>query len=217
MNYNGNIYAELLLYSFVVGVALGMLYDLFMILRDLMFGNSTVNLSDNVQNNFSNNASNASSSNTDKTLIPLTQADNSCIKLALKLFSPHRKREIIFDLISDLLFWLIAAVTIVLLLFQLNSGEIRAFTLVVAAFGALLYHFTLGRLIRRVLVFLTVWEIRIIKQILKLILSPIIFLSKRITLFILKNLEKKHDILRRKQYRQELLSDAENGFGILKQ
>lgn len=212
MNNNGNIYAELLLYSFIVGVALGMLYDFFMILRDLIFGNSTVNHSDNARNNASNIASNAS--NTDKALTLLTQADNSYIKLALILFSPHRKREIIFDLVSDLLFWLIAAVTMVLLIFQLNSGEIRAFTLVVAAFGALLHHFTLGRLIRRVLVFLTVWEIKIIKQLLKFIFSPIILLSKRIAFFILKNLEKKRNISRCKQYRKKLLNEAEKGFGI---
>lgn len=49
--------------------------------------------------------------------------------------------------IEDILFWLIAAVTEILLIFHTNGGEIRIYCLFASILGFILYNRTLGRLV----------------------------------------------------------------------
>ena len=49
--------------------------------------------------------------------------------------------------IEDILFWLIAAVTEILFIFHTNGGEIRIYCLLASILGFILYNRTLGRLV----------------------------------------------------------------------
>ena len=60
---------------------------------------------------------------------------------------PLKAADWILVFIEDILFWLIAAITEILLIFHTNGGEIRIYCLIASVVGFFLYHQTLGKLI----------------------------------------------------------------------
>ncbi len=116
----------LLLYSLTVGAFLGVLWDVFRIIRIACYGKRKGGSFAPIR-------------------LPSSEKDVGC---ALKLC--HTQKFLSFSGIavffSDLLFCLTAAVSVIILLFHLNGGEIRGFALFGAAAGFTAYYFTIGRL-----------------------------------------------------------------------
>ncbi|MBE6565321.1 MAG: hypothetical protein E7655_08625 [Ruminococcaceae bacterium] len=66
----------------------------------------------------------------------------------------HGRFEPLLLFFEDLLFWLIASLSVILFLFHANEGKIRWFALVFCALGFALYGLTVGRLVMRISAFL---------------------------------------------------------------
>jgi spore cortex biosynthesis protein YabQ len=63
----------------------------------------------------------------------------------------HFRRIRIIDSIEDVLFWIVQAGVLFLFVYWSSNGEIRMFSIIGAASGAILYHYTLSRPMTRVL------------------------------------------------------------------
>lgn len=85
----------------------------------------------------------------------------------------------------DLLFMLVTSVTFILLCYYTNDGQLRAPAFVGMACGFFVYRFTLGILTRR----LTPCFVRVVRSLVKLILTPIIFPIRWIGRWIMKALQ----------------------------
>ena len=143
MNTSGENVALLLLYSLLVGVFLGVLWDIFRILRIMAYGKALP-----PKNLF----------------IPLPSSEKEVVK-ALSVAHTQKFLSMagILIFISDILFSLSAAISLILLIFHINNGEVRAVALIGAAFGFTAYYFTVGKLT----VFFSERIIRLIKKLLR--------------------------------------------------
>jgi len=118
----------LLLYSFVFGGALGLIYDGFGIVRSLFCSDE---IPKRIQKLYMKS-------------LPL---------LHRPIQAPRKVGKVLHGVIGfllDILFFVIAAWGLLVLHYSLNKGSIRLFTLPVTALGFLLYRVTVGRLIRSV-------------------------------------------------------------------
>lgn len=183
----------LLLYSFAVGALLGVLWDIFRIIRLIVCnGRST-------DNSFP---------------IRLPASEREVTK-ALSFKHRQKVLPIILIFISDLLFCLFAAVSVILLLFHLNGGQIRGFVLFGAALGAVIYYFTVGKLTFAFSDRIIRGAKRLIRFILSVTVIPVFGLLKELTRSALRKLGlriRKRQTLR---YVRTRIKDAEMGFGLL--
>ncbi len=118
---------ELILIFFLPGVFLGLVYDLFRILRI----SRTASLS-------------VCGAFYDK-IRPRKPLFQSLARFSRKKSLKTADRILVF--IEDILFWLIAAVTEILMIFHTNGGEIRIYCLLASVIGFILYHITFGKLV----------------------------------------------------------------------
>ena len=121
----------------------------------------------------------------------------------------------IFIFLSDIIFCLTAAVSVIILLFHLNGGEIRGFALFGAALGFTAYYFTLGKLT----VLFSDYIIRGIKRLILLILSvtviPIIKLLRKPIAFLARKTDIKIRKIKTAAFIKKRTAEAGKGFGII--
>ena len=164
MTTSPNVYTTLLLYSIVSGVFLRIVRDaLDLLILPYTASHRTVPLT------------------------PLPMQNTTTARAAIKKLNPPiRKREKVARLTTDLLFSLICTVTVILLLFGLNFGEMRWFVLPIIAAGYFAYGATVGRPIRALLRAVLTVVLRILKTALHLITAPIVKLLAVIKRVVIK-------------------------------
>ncbi len=138
---------------------------------------------------------------------------------------PLKAADWVLVFIEDILFWLIAAITEILLIFHTNGGEIRIYCLIASVVGFFLYHQTLGKLITffakqiifllRCLIYWTLYAIIYpVKLIANFIFRLAIWLyEKTIHRYIVLKREKKQQAYSEKIKRDTLIS-AGCGFAV---
>jgi len=185
----------LLLYSLAVGAFLGVLWDIFRIIRIICYGKRK-------------------SGSFAPIRLPSSEKD---VSRALKLCHSQKFLSLsgIFIFLSDIIFCLTAAVSVIILLFHLNGGEIRGFALFGAALGFTAYYFTLGKLT----VLFSDYIIRGIKRLILLILSvtviPIIKLLRKPIAFLARKTDIKIRKIKTAAFIKKRTAEAGKGFGII--
>lgn len=183
----------LFLYSLAVGALLGVLWDIFRIIRLIVCKERSAD---------------------DSFPIRLPSNEREVIKA---LSFKHRQKiiPVILIFISDLLFCLFASATVILLLFHLNGGQIRGFVLFGAALGAVTYYFTVGKLTFAFSDRMIRGAKRLIRFILSVTVIPVFVLLNGLVRSALRKLGlriRKRQTLR---YVSTRIKDAERGFGLL--
>ncbi|MDP4151945.1 MAG: spore cortex biosynthesis protein YabQ [Bacillota bacterium] len=79
--------------------------------------------------------------------------------------------------IEDMLFWIICAVAVLLFLFVFTSGEVRMYTFIGTALGAVIYFMSLSILIMSSAKIIIIQIKKIIKFLLHIVAMPIIIVS----------------------------------------
>ncbi len=166
MTTSPNLYTTLLAYSLLSGVFLRVVHDAL----DLLILPNTA-------------------SHVTVPIPPLPIQNTTTARAAIKkLDPPTRKRETVARLTVDLIFSLLCTVTVTLLLFGLNFGEMRWFVLPIIAAGYFAYGATVGRPIKALLRALLTVVMHILKTVLRLISAilkkGIRFLKKPIRLIV---------------------------------
>lgn len=186
--------AVLLLYSIIVGAFLGVLWDFFRIMRIAAYGKR-------------------------KGRLPCPIRLPSEEKEVLRALSfRHTQKPLSFSgvtiFLSDLLFSITAAISVILLLFHLNGGEVRGFALFGAGIGFTVYYLTVGKLT-------VIFSDMIIKGIKKLILLffsvtvvPLFRLLRKLSLLLFGKIYLKLRKAQTKSYLRKQLKDAAVGFHL---
>ena len=184
----------LLMYSLTVGVFLGVLWDIFRIMRIAAYGKRKNGLPCPV-------------------ILPKNEKE---VGRALSFRHTQRVLSLvgISIFLSDVLFSITSAITVILLLFHLNGGEIRGFALIGATIGFTAYYFTVGRLT----VIFSDLIIRGVKRLISLILSitvvPILKLTYKVSHLIFGKIGAKIRKAQTKAYFEKQLKDASVGFDL---
>lgn len=152
--YSGaNIYGQLLLYAFAVGAALGALYDMSGCFRDQLLSmlkrsSKTANnkniTSDTAISDHNTPPDSETSNGVPSGAILLTVKTSGLSKLSEMRVRRPSRIELVLNAVLDLCFWAVATASLILLVFQLNFGELRAFVPPVLLLGFVLYRRTLG-------------------------------------------------------------------------
>ena len=82
--------------------------------------------------------------------------------------------------LSDILFWLIISLGMFFALFSISGGEIRWHEAIGVVLGSIIYFLTISRLFMTVFGALMCFVVKIFLTILKIILTPLVFLYKMI-------------------------------------
>ena len=137
MTNNPNVYIDLLIYSLLSGVLLRASYDLLTaVVQVLMLPAQRIG----------NGVGIGSRKYASTTAAPVPMQNTTTLSSAVKALSPKvKKSQIAVTAVIDILFSLIGALTVTLLLFGLNFGEIRWFVLPIIAVGYWAYGATVGR------------------------------------------------------------------------
>lgn len=209
MPHSGFLY----LYALLVGAFLGVIFDIFRIFRILRA--------------------------TRYRYIPTQKKSTAFSKTKQRLKTLKQKfrisktvLEILLVALEDILFFVIAALTVILLLFSVNSGMIRGLALFCVFSGFLLYNQTIGRLVMRFAEYI-VFALRflcrqILRLLYKIVFCPIAFILKKLFVFLYTQWNRlfyrfKHLMwlkCRRKQTQKYLIrasQEAQNGYGFLKE
>lgn len=183
----------LLVYSATVGAFLGVLWDVFRIIRIAFHGRKT--------------------GAAPPVRLPST---GEGVERALSFKHGTKIPSLTFfgTFLCDLIFCLICAVCVVLLLFQLNDGEVRMFSLLGALAGFAVYYFTVGRLT----VYFSDVIIKAVKKtvytVLRFTLFPVIRAASSVlnrAKRIIKNRQRRKLTAK---YIKNTLKNAKNGFDI---
>ncbi len=184
----------LLLYSLTVGAFLGVLWDTFRIIRIVCYGKRKAGAFSPIK-------------------LPSNEKDVSralAFSHTQKVFSPSG----IAIFLSDLLFCLATTISVIILLFHLNGGEIRGFALFGAAVGFSVYYFTVGRLT----VLFSDFIIKGIKKLVLLTLSvtviPIFRLLSKPFALLLQKINVKIRKIKTNIFIKRRINEAREGFGL---
>jgi len=101
-----------------------------------------------------------------------------------------KARDVVY-FFSDIVFCVISAFAVIILIFHLNYGEIRAFSLIAALAGFTVYKKTLGIAVYSLLSRVISFALKLIKKVAKVALYPIITPIKKITCHILGALRRR--------------------------
>ncbi len=228
--YSGaNVYGWLLVFAFVVGAALGAIYDVTEAIRDwllLLFkkhyktaiksGTKTTNdLIDDALKDFGETEQNGG--------ILLTRQCSGMLKLAMTQVRRPRIFEMMLNAALDICFWAVVTVSLILLVFQLNFGELRAFVPAVILLGALIYRKTLGvpmRALGRAAVFILWRCLRTVIGVLRVPFSFVFGLCAGVFLRLGCAFKRRSEMRtarrRRRAYARREIALAERGMGIKK-
>ncbi len=183
----------LLLYALTVGALLGVLWDVFRIIRIAFYGRKT--------------------GTSPPVRLP---SDADGVERALKFKHSAKVPSLTFfgTFFCDLLFCLICAVCVILLLFHLNDGEVRMFALIGAALGFTVYYFTVGRLT----VYFSDVIIRAVKKlvytVLRYTLFPIIRILAEVASRIKRAVRRKRRKKLTSRYIKKTIKSSKQGFGV---
>lgn len=186
----------LLLYSLTVGVFLGVLWDVFRIVRIVCYGKRKGGSFAPIR-------------------LPSNKKD---VGRALRLCHTQKFLSVsgITIFLSDLVFCLTAAVSVIILLFHLNGGEIRGFALFGAAAGFTVYYFTVGKLT----VLFSDFIINGVKKVITLILSvtviPVFRILRKPFVLLVKKADIKLRRIKTNALIKKRISEAGKGFEIYK-
>lgn len=195
---NTEAFFILTVYSLIIGACLGLFYDTLMTVADAVFPSKMVK----IQNKRPLGAD-------------LREAERSLFPYKWKFGA----REILF-LVFDVMFWSISAVTVIILLYHLNYGQIRAFSLFCALGGFLICRKTIGKPIR----FIVKWALKkllfILKKAFSILRKLIVFLlkpaKKLIGKFVMPEIEKRSLVKKRRKTRKYLALMQENEIKLRK-
>jgi len=81
-------------------------------------------------------------------------------------------------LFQDIIFWIITAFLFFFFVLVTNSGEVRLFEFVAVVLGAVLYFFTLGRIVLPASVKIIEFLLKIIHHTLKIIFTPVVWILR---------------------------------------
>lgn len=189
--------AALLLYSVAVGCLLGILWDVFRIIRIAVYGRQH-------------------GEGVSPVRLPASKKE---VSRALSV--RHTKGALslsgISIFLSDLLFCLSASAAVILLLFHLNGGEIRGFALFGALLGFICYYFTVGKLTVLFSELIITGIKKLLYFVLSLTLIPVFNLFRRLTAFILNKLRLRIRKRQTERYIESKIKEAYDGFGLLKE
>ena len=185
----------LLAYSLLIGGALGVIWDIFRVIRIAVYGRRRWNMA--------------------PIRLPPTEKETASV-LALTHSQKIPSFAFFATMVTDVVFCLVSAVTVIILLFHLNDGEVRAFALFGALLGFLVYYFSVGRLT----VFFSEAIIRFIKRTVSFVCSvtvrPVLkIISKYSSILATKQIMSKSK-RKTSQYIQKSINRASLGYGILK-
>lgn len=141
----------------IPGIFLGLIYDIFRIIR-IMRNDSTQRLSEMIRKRFFSQEKEQ----------PKKKIKNS------------QKRENILIFIEDIFFFLIVAVTEILAVYYFNDGEIRIYCLLFSAIGFICYQKTVGRLVISLSKKIVYFIRKIVYCFVCLILKPWFAVSKKL-------------------------------------
>ena len=106
---------------------------------------------------------------------------------ALRTLFPHGT---ILLAVEDFLYWCAAGIAVFLVIFIKNSGVLRGFSLMAILIGMVLYNQSVSRLIMKGISNVLKLAARTIRTILRVILFPFVFLTKKIGKSARKRLKK---------------------------
>ena len=149
--------AILLLYSLILGCALGVFYDLLRLITGLR----------------------PYISNCSKPVMKRLPATEKDAERAMFGFEKSIRISDVVSFFTDVIFFTVSAFAVIILLFHLSYGRIRVFSLVSAVAGFTVYRLTVGRTIMLVLNKILGYVKRMVKRVLIKILAPPIRLIKR--------------------------------------
>ena len=147
---DANIYTRLLLYSFLSGIFLRAAYDLLKVIGILILNTIAI-----LKHNETNFAIYNPYKDPKQPPQPVLLKNGSTLKTLLPALIP-KKKHLIMTAVTDVIFAIISALTVVLLLFGLNFGEFRWFVFPITAGGYALYSVTLSRPITRLILAITI-------------------------------------------------------------
>ncbi len=172
----------LLIYSFAVGCGLGVLSDLLNTLRESLF---TV---DQIEN---------------KERIRLPENEKKVYSALFPSSGKFTARDVLM-VIFDILFFAIAAIVVIILLYHLNFGQMRVYSLVSALTGYVVYKKTVGKLVTFLLMRMLYLAAFGIRKALLFITFPIRFAIKK-TLYPIFELAKQGRIRKKARKYIELM------------
>lgn len=190
--------AELLFFSFVLGIALGIVNDANRLIRAFCGQRYSKRKFDKLYSFF----------NIDR-------------EAATRRHSMPRKKIAVNVLIffQDIVFLTVAAFGIIILNYDLNDGKFRIFSVLAAACGFAVYFFTVGKLIvalsEPIVIILKIsltWIFKTIIAPFKFIFELALKLAKKILSLIKKELEKRGNMRYNKIRKREIAALADNGF-----
>ena len=191
----GNLYGLLLLYAFLIGVGLGVLWDAFRLLKMATLHSFP-------------------SQKKLQTSIPLPKTTREAA-LVLQKKAENRPSGIValsYIAFCDILFFLLAAIAVILLLFQLNFGEVRAFVPLFTLGGFFLYRHTASRPIMR-LASIVLYGLHIAMQWLyRHTLAQLLHLLRKATLSLRMALHLRKAKRYTKRYTRRLTKEMERDF-----
>ena len=162
---------NVLAYSVMCGVLMGLIYEILRILRVTLFPSSV---------RISRFKMKRLPSTSEATAVALRGDDTGVFSAAY-----------IFNAVCDVLFGVISGACAAVLIFHTNNGEIRWFALAGCALGFAVYLRTLGRLILRIYVKTKNVVFKFVKRVLSVLLLPIIIPIKAISKRLKKRMKKK--------------------------
>lgn len=186
----------LLLYALTVGAALGVLWDVFRVIRIAAYGRRV----------------------RPKRLFIRLPAEENEVKKLFRVNAPQKSSVLSFIcvFISDIAFCIFSALCVILLIFRLNNGNFRGFALLGAIVGFTVYYFTVGKLT----VIFSDMIIRAVKRVIRFILSLTVLPIVRLFRHIYKAIAERIALKRRRRltesYVAAALKNAESLFGIQK-
>ncbi len=180
----------LFLYSLLVGLWLGSVYDIFRVMRIALYGRKKAEK---------------------ERLIPLGK-DAKSVGASLKgvIHQGFPSPSFFFTFVCDVLFCIFSALTVTVMIFQFGDGRVRAFSMIGAAFGFVLYYFTIGRAV----MFFSDTIISAIKTVigvfLKITFYPICRILARVAQKIKHTLDDKKRERNTKKYMRHMLDKTPN-------
>ena len=95
-----------------------------------------------------------------------------------RIFRKFIKHPAVFVYMEDVLYWLIVSFAMFYFMLSQNYGDIRAFTIIGAAVGAVLYLSAFSPFVISILVIIIEFAIHVIATVIRIILAPIRLLLK---------------------------------------
>ncbi len=194
---NTEAFFILAVYSLIIGACLGIFYDTLMTVAEAIFPK--------VDKIPKKRVLGANSHEAERSLFPYKWKFGA--------------REVLF-LVFDLIFWSVSAITVIILLYHLNYGQIRVFSLFCAFGGFWIFRKTIGKPIRAIIKWVLKKALLILKKTFSILKSLLGFLlmplQKTLIKFVIPKIEKRKLVRNRRKTRKYLALMQENEIKLRK-